>query len=75
LSFSTIVYWRRYEAENYFTTPDILSHFVMERYRDQESCNNFQTETEEVLSQVIIERLFAGNTMEYETWKNADVTR
>ena len=67
-----IVYWRRYEAENYFITPDILTNFVREEYSDLELFNRFQIETEEVLFQLILERLFGGNTTDYDTWKNAD---
>jgi ABC-type branched-subunit amino acid transport system ATPase component len=66
-----IVFWQRYEAENYFITPDILRNFAREQYSDLELFDRFQTETEEVLSQLILERLFAGNTRDFNTWKNA----
>ena len=44
---------------------------MREQYSDLELFDRFQTETEEVLSQLVLERLFAGNTKDYHTWKNA----
>ena len=67
-----IVFWQRYEAENYFITPDILLNFAREQYSDLELFDRFQAETEEVLSQLILERLFGGKSIDYDIWKNAD---
>ena len=67
-----IVFWQRYEVENYFITPDILLIFAREQYSDLELFDRFQTETEEVLSQLILERLFGGKSIDYDIWKNAD---
>ena len=65
------VYWRRYEAENYFITPEVLRGFVAEHYRDMDLFNAFRDETNKVLEQLIQERLFAGSDDDFETWRNA----
>ena len=66
-----IVYWRRYEAENYFITPEVLRAFVAEHYGNMELFNAFRDETNEVLDQLIQERVFAGSVENFETWRRA----
>ena len=66
-----IVYWRRYEAENYFITPEVLRAFVAEHYGNMELFNAFRDETNEVLDQLIQERVFAGSVENFETWRSA----
>ncbi len=66
-----IVYWRRYEAENYFITPEVLRAFVAEHYGDMELFNAFRDETNEVLEQLIQERVFGGTVEDFETWRSA----
>lgn len=67
------VYWRRYEAENYFITPDVLRRFVTEQYGDMTLFGGFQAETEEVLERLIQERIFGGVEEDYQTWKSSPV--
>jgi len=66
-----VVYWRRYEAENYFITPEVLRAFVAEHYGNMELFNAFRDETNEVLEQLIQERVFAGSVEDFETWRSA----
>ena len=66
-----IVYWQRYEAENYFITPDVLLQFVAEQYSDMELFGGFRLDAEEVLSDLILERLFSGDRHDYQTWKES----
>lgn len=65
------VYWRRYEAENYFITPEVLRHYVAEQYSDMELFGAFSKESDEVLSTLILERVFAEEEQDYQTWIGA----
>lgn len=65
------VYWRRYEAENYFITPQVLKSYVADQYVDMELFGGFANETEEVLSALILERVFSGEQQDYQTWQEA----
>ena len=66
-----IVYWSRYEAENYFITPDILRAHVAEHYGDMPLFGAFQEETNQVLDTLIRERVFSGSGEDFATWKTA----
>ncbi len=66
-----IVYWRRYEAENYFITPEVLRAFVAKHYGDMDLFNAFQAESNEVMEQLIQERVFAGSVEDFKTWRSA----
>ena len=65
------VFWRRYEAENYFITPHVLKRYVAEQYRDFELFGGHSDTTEEVLSELILERVFSGEQQDYQAWRNA----
>lgn len=65
------VYWRRYEAENYFITPEVLKRFAVECYRDVDLFNGFASETEEVLGQLILERVFDGVAADFQTYRTS----
>jgi len=65
-----IVYWHRYEAENYFITPEVLRAFVAEHYPDT-LFQGFQTEISEVMERLIQERVFRGSVEDFETWRSA----
>ena len=66
-----VVYWQRYEIENYFVTPEILCKFVAEHYRDLPLFGGYRTECEAVLDGLILERVFHGRQEDMETWKSA----
>ncbi len=66
-----IVYWRRYEAENYFITPEVLRAFVAEHYGDMDLFNAFRAESNEVMEQLIQERVFGGGVEDFQTWSSA----
>ena len=73
------IYWRRYEAENYFITPEILRQFAVNEYNDMEGTlfGGFRKEIEEVLGELILERVFSGIEAEFETYRTspAEVAR
>lgn len=73
----TISYWRRYEAENYFVTPDILRRYTREHYKDLELFGGFGDEIDAVLDELVREQTFGGNMADFQTWKQlpADAAR
>lgn len=64
-----LVYWRRYEAENYFVTPELLRLFALTHYSDMELFGGFRDEIESVLGQLVIERVFGGVHADYQTYR------
>lgn len=67
----TVSYWRRYEAENYFVTPDVLRRYALDRYSDMALFENHQIEIEEVLDALVLERVFESAQEDFETWKES----
>ena len=63
-----IAYWRRYEVENYFITPDVLRKYVAEQYQDLPLFDK----TDDVLSALIQERVFDGSQSNFTTWRDAN---
>ena len=66
------VYWRRYEAENYFISPETLAAHAREHYADMGLFNNFQEEIDSVLSVLVTEFVFAGNQSDFQVFQNAE---
>ena len=67
-----ITYWRRYEAENYFITPDVLQNYVAEQYQDLTLFDGFRRQTNEVLNGLIQERVFDGSQSDFATWRDTN---
>ncbi|MEE1888207.1 AAA family ATPase [Pseudomonas carassii] len=65
-------YWRRYETENYFVTPDLLRRYTVAQYPADDL---FSQQTigaiDEVLSQVVIELVFDGDVTDYSAWQES----
>lgn len=73
-----ICYWRRYEAENYFITPDLLRSYARSQYPgDDLFSDTTHSAIDEALSEVIREQVFDGNDEELRTWQQlpADAVR
>lgn len=66
-----ISYWKRYEAENYFVTPDVLRSYALAHYADLDLFSGFQTEIDAVLDELLLEQLFDGVQVDFEAWKQA----
>ena len=64
-----IVYWNRYEAENYFITPEVLRKYVVDHYQDMPL---FFATMEDVLNALIQERVFDDNQSDFTTWRDAN---
>ena len=67
-----IAYWNRYEVENYFITPLVLTDYVKHAYSDWPLFGQFECETDEVLDALILERVFSGRVKDFTTWQGLD---
>ena len=66
-------YWRRYEIENYIVTPEVLRACAADAYRDLPLFNRFRDETDEVLDELVLDRVFDGRQRDFLTWKEMSV--
>ena len=67
-----IVYWKRYEAENYFITPDLLRRYAASQYpADDLFAQQTQTAIDEVLDDLVLERVFDGAQADFDVWRQA----
>jgi len=64
-----LVYWHRYEAENYFVTPEVLRRYAQEHYADMDLFGGFHEEISLVLDQLLQERVFGGVSADFETYR------
>lgn len=67
----TLSYWRRYEAENYFVTPDVLRRYALAQYAGLELFSGFEPEIDEVLDVLVQERVFESIEADFLAWKQA----
>ncbi|MCU0865544.1 MAG: ATP-binding protein [Planctomycetes bacterium] len=65
------LYWRRYEAENYFVTPHVLRACVTDHYREQTLFQGYRKECDEVLDRLVRERVFRDDEADFGTWRSA----
>ena len=65
-------YWRRYEAENYFITPELLRRYAFMRYpADDLFAQQFRNAVEDALADTLRDEVFGGSQEDYETWSGA----
>jgi len=67
----TLTYWRRYEAENYFVTPDVLRRHAVAQYAEMTLFGGFKPEIDEVLDALVLEQIFDSNAADFQAWKQA----
>lgn len=67
----TITYWRRYEAENYFVTPDVLRRYAVMQLAEMELFDGFKSEIDEVLDEIVLEKVFNSIPVDFQAWKSA----
>lgn len=67
----TLSYWRRYEAENYFVTPDVLRRYAQTQLADMELFGGFRGEIEEVLDALLKEQVFDSIDADFLAWKQS----
>lgn len=67
-----IRYWRRYETENYFITPDLLRNYALQQYPSDDLFGNAtRTAINDALADVITEYVFDGMEQDYVAWRNS----
>lgn len=82
----TVSHWRRYEAENYFITPEVLRAYVLFCYRKQDELadtqsgdlfNGLHQDIDHVMDELILDRVFERASADFQVWKKAshDVAR
>lgn len=67
----TFTYWRRYEAENYFVTPEVLRRYAIEGNVTPQLFDASRLEVDEVLDALILERVFDSVEVDFLAWKHA----
>ncbi len=71
-------YWRRYETENYFITPEVLRQYARLQYpSDDLFSQQNATLIEEALEEVLTQEVFDGVIEDYRAWEQspADAAR
>jgi hypothetical protein len=64
-----IRYWRRYEVENYFITPELLRRYAYEQYpTDDLFSQQARDAVDETLAETLRDEIFDGSQADYETW-------
>jgi energy-coupling factor transporter ATP-binding protein EcfA2 len=64
-----IRYWRRYEAENYFITPELLRRYAYAQYpADDLFAQQTRAIVDEALAETLRDEIFGANAADYETW-------
>lgn len=64
-------YWKRYEIENYFVTPELLLGYVARMNLELGLFAINTQQAHDVMSKLIRERVFSGDNDDYTVWKNA----
>ncbi len=64
-------YWKRYEIENYFITPDLLLRYVAKMSLELGLFGIQSEQAEVVLSDLILEKIFSGDRTDYQVWENS----
>ena len=65
-------YWKRYEIENYFVTPEVLRKHARKEYSDLPLFGQNDDEINETLEGLILEFVFKGNEQDFATWAGLD---
>jgi predicted ATPase len=62
-------FWRRYEAENYFVTPELM---IARANQDQPEGDLFHGGPEAAMQELLLELVFDGNQQDLDNYNNAD---
>ena len=67
----TFSYWRRYEAENYFVTPDVLRRYALGGNAAPGLFDASEWEVDEVMDALVLEKVFEFIAADFQAWKQA----
>lgn len=70
-------YWRRYEAENYFVTPELLRRHATSGFEEMELFASFRPQIDGVIDQLVKQFVFQDEESDFRAWKDspADIAR
>lgn len=64
-----VSYWKRYEAENYFITPELLRDYAYRQYPAEDLfTQQARAGVDEALAETLRDDVFAGSQADYDTW-------
>lgn len=64
-----VIYWKRYEAENYFITPELLRDYAYRQYPAEDLfTQQARAGVDEALAEALRDDVFAGSQADYDTW-------
>ena len=67
-----VTFWKRYEAENYFITPDVLRRYTAMQYPvDDLFAQQTRLAIDEILDFLVLEQVFDGVQSDFAAWKQA----
>lgn len=67
-----LAYWKRYEAENYFITPELLRTYAKAKYpSDDLFSQQTQHAIDEVLNALVLEQVFDDAQADFDAWVQA----
>lgn len=67
----TLSYWRRYEAENYFVTPEVLKRYALGGNAAPGLFDASEVEVDEVIDALVLEKVFESIEADFQAWKHA----
>ncbi len=67
-----IRYWKRYEAENYFITPEVLRNYVLSRFPAEDLfADATRRAIDEALADVVRSLVFDGSNQDLQDWQQS----
>ncbi|MEI7733413.1 MAG: AAA family ATPase [Verrucomicrobiota bacterium] len=66
-----ITYWQRYEAENYFITPELLAAYATGVYQDMDLFDGHRLAIQKVLDDLTREQIFGGSERDFNVYRQA----
>jgi predicted ATPase len=64
----SIVYWKRYELENYFVTPSVVFNYIKTNTTNEQILTNFEA----IWNQFVLENLFSNRQSAYESYEKLE---
>lgn len=64
--------WKRYEPENYFITPELLSGYALRQLGDQELFGSYRPTIDEILRELLLMRVFSNSQGDLTAYREAE---
>jgi ABC-type lipoprotein export system ATPase subunit len=66
-----ILYWKRYETENYFIFPEVLERYTLEAFKAMDLFSDVGMAIAKVLQAIATHEIFEADRDEYRIWKES----